>query len=400
MQSKPSRRRRTPIARTKVDRGIWRRTTKEGVRYEVAYLDAKGEQRWQTVDRLADARRIRGDLVAKVARGEVVAPTKTTFAELAEGWHEARSARLRPRTARYYRDALDLVLLPRFGRQRLSAIDADAVVKLTRDLEREGLHAIDPERPVRPLGRSSVTNYLKPLQGILALAARRKLIQGNPFDLLIDDDRPLRPEGEEPHEWSTEQVDALVDASVSLAAREVSKYDYSLLLRVAAILGLRKGEALGLTWADFDKEDGYLSVERQWTQAGTYGPPKTKAGVRRIALPADLRDALIAHRLQSAFSLDEHPIFASVTGTPLGHRNVSRRGFEPARDLAGLPSHLTFHDLRHASASRLIDAGLDAVTVAAVLGHEDATTTLRIYAHRFDRAKKDEKVREAFAGGG
>jgi integrase len=53
-----------------------------------------------------------------------------------------------------------------------------------------------------------------------------------------------------------------------------------------------------------------------------------------------------------------------------------------ARDLAGLPASLTFHDLRHA-ASRLIDAGLDPVTVAAVLGHDDPTVTLRIYAHKF-----------------
>jgi integrase len=46
-------------------------------------------------------------------------------------------------------------------------------------------------------------------------------------------------------------------------------------------------------------------------------------------------------------------VFASLSGTPLGHRNVLRRGFEPARDAAGLPSSLTLHDLRHAAASRL-----------------------------------------------
>ncbi|MBA3844183.1 MAG: tyrosine-type recombinase/integrase [Actinobacteria bacterium] len=89
----------------------------------------------------------------------------------------------------------------------------------------------------------------------------------------------------------------------------------------------------------------------------------------------------------------------SLSGTPLGHRNVSRRGFEPARDLAGLPSSLTFHDLRHAAASRLIGARLDPVTVATVLGHEDPTVTLRVYAHLWDRERTDEAVRLAFAGG-
>jgi hypothetical protein len=125
---------------------------------------------------------------------------------------------------------------------------------------------------------------------------------------------------------------------------------------------------------------------------GEYGPPKTKAGTRRIALPADVREELVAFRLRSSFSRDEHPVWASRTGTPLGHRNVTRRGFELAAEKAGLAG-VTFHDLRHAAASRLIDAGLDPVTVASVLGHEDASITLKVYAHRFNRQSRDEAVR-------
>jgi integrase len=53
--------------------------------------------------------------------------------------------------------------------------------------------------------------------------------------------------------------------------------------------------------------------------------------------------------------------------------------------------------MRHAAASRLIAAGLSPVTVAAVLGHEDATTTMRVYAHLWNRQKTDEAVRAALA---
>jgi integrase len=38
------------------------------------------------------------------------------------------------------------------------------------------------------------------------------------------------------------------------------------------------------------------------------------------------------------------------------------------------------------------------VTVAAVLGHEDATTTLKVYAHLWNREEKDEAVRKALGG--
>jgi integrase len=117
-----------------------------------------------------------------------------------------------------------------------------------------------------------------------------------------------------------------------------------------------------------------------------------------VAVPSDLAAELVALRLRSPFSADESPMFASMTGGPLGHRNVARRGFEAARDAAGLPEHLSFHDTRHASASRMIDAGLDPVTVAAVLGHEDPHVTLKIYAARFDRQAKDDAVRAALAG--
>jgi len=107
---------------------------------------------------------------------------------------------------------------------------------------------------------------------------------------------------------------------------------------------------------------------------------------------------LIALRLASRFSQDGDPIFASGKGSPQGHRNATRRGFEPARDLAGLPGDVTFHDLRHAAASRLIRAGLDPITVASVMGHEDATVTLAVYGHLYDRRRTDEAVRQALAG--
>jgi integrase len=388
-------------ARVKVENttGIYKRKTKSGeTRYEVAVVDTDGQQRWRTVGSLRDAKQLRADLTAKVGRGErVSADGRTTVAELAERWYELKQPKLRARTAAYYRSGLDLVILPRFGRWKIAAVDADAIAKLIRDLERDGLHAVDSSRPVRPLGRSSIENYLKPLNGVLAFAVRRGAINSNPFAVLTDDDRPDRGEQEAAHEWTDEELQALFAASAALAAKRESRYDYTPLLRLVATLGLRKGEALGLRWEDFDRAAAVLHVRRQWLITGMYGPPKTKAGTRRIALPAGLRDMLIGLRLRSDWSLDEHPVFASLVGTPLGHRNVLRRGWDPARDLAGLPSALTLHDLRHAAASRLINARLDPVTVAAVLGHEDATVTLKVYGHLWNRERTDEDVRRALA---
>ena len=344
----------TPKLRTKYERGIYKRQTRDGkTRWEIAYTDRAGKQCWETLASLAEARTRRAELVSKPV-DERVGKSRVLFAEFAESWYEGR-VKVRPRTRAYNRAALDLVLLPRFGRCRLGAIDADAIVKLTRDLEREGLHALDPDRRERGLSASSVSNYLKPLRLTLALAVRRRLIGSNPFDVLLPDDRPARIETAPVFAWSPGAVEALLAGAGRVAAKGVSKFDYTPLLRLTAMLGLRLGEVLGLEWQDFDKaaDDGagVLHVRRQWLTSGVYGPPKTSKAVRSIPLPPGVRDELIALRLASSFSLDDDPVFASTLGSPLGHRNVARRGFEAARDEAKLPKSLTFHDLRHAAAS-------------------------------------------------
>jgi integrase/recombinase XerD len=86
------------------------------------------------------------------------------------------------------------------------------------------------------------------------------------------------------------------------------------------------------------------------------------------------------------------PIIAGLDGRPVTHRNLTRRGFEQARDAAGLDPTLTFHDLRHAAASRMIAAGKLETEVADLLGH-DVAALRRVYAHVFDRRAADERMR-------
>jgi integrase len=225
----------------------------------------------------------------------------------------------------------------------------------------------------------------------------------SPFSIMTADDRPTRDEERPPaHEWTTDELAALLAASRRLAGKPESRYDYSPLLQLTATLGLRIGEVLGLQWGDFDKgddaESAVLMVGRQWLRTKAYGPTKTRAGNRTLAVPGDLREVLNGLRLASRFSQDADPIFAARTGGPLCHRNATMRGFEAARDEAGLDGSLTFHDLRHAAASRLIAAGLDDVMVADQIGHGDSRITRAVYAHVYDRREKMLAVRKALAG--
>ena len=87
-------------------------------------------------------------------------------------------------------------------------------------------------------------------------------------------------------------------------------------------------------------------------------------------------------------------MFASKEGTPLVNRNVTRREFEPAV-YPCRNQDVTFHDMRQAFASRMIARGIEAVTLAKLMGHEDIRETLNTCSHLWYRARTHDVVREA-----
>jgi integrase len=187
--------------------------------------------------------------------------------------------------------------------------------------------------------------------------ARRGWISANPFPQLTRDDRPKPDDDDEPpYEWSDDDVRRLLDASRALAAKPTSRYDYTPIITLALDTGQRQSELMGLTWADVDLAEGVINVRQQFGRARKISAPKTKAGRRRVPLVPGAVAMLRRHRLASKFSADTDYVFASKSGAPLQHRNLTRRGWEAARDAAGLP-RMGFHQTRHCFASRAIAAG-------------------------------------------
>jgi integrase len=323
------------------------------------------------------------ELRGKAARGErVIVATKATFEEVGEQWYESKH-RLRRRTKENYRSSLDNVLIPRFGKKKIGAVTVDHIAALVRDLEKGGA------------APSTINNHLLPLQGTFAFALRRGLIGTSPYALLTRDDRPAPREKAHAEVWSDAKITALIESAEHLAKQPEARYDYSPLIRTALFTGLRQGELLGLQWQDVDLVKGAFRVDRQWTRAGEYGPPKTQSSVRRVPLSAEMTKYLAALKLRSKFSGNGDPVFASRTGTPLSHRNVTKRGFGPAAARAEL--QVSIHDARHAFASRMISRGIDAVTLSGLLGHKNPRVTLEVYSHLYDRQKTDDAVRAAMA---
>jgi len=160
---------------------------------------------------------------------------------------------------------------------------------------------------------------------------------------------------------------------------------------LALATGMRRGELLGLQWADVDLDNATLRVERsvEETRAGLrVKPPKTKRGRRSISLPPEAVAMLRAHKvrlleLRLVLGLGnivaETLVFSTVEGKHLKPNSLSRSWRQTCTAMK-LP-RVKFHALRHTHASTLIRAGVDMLTISRRLGHSQAAMTLDVYGH-------------------
>jgi len=161
--------------------------------------------------------------------------------------------------------------------------------------------------------------------------------------------------------------------------------------RLLATTGMRRGELLGLRWADIDLDAGRLTIRQTMTMVGDrpeVGSPKTSAGARRVSIDADTVTSLRAwRRAQAAERLmmgggwqgGHNLVVTEPDGSPV-HPQVLTRRFRSIAKQAGLPA-VRLHDVRHSYATAALAAGVHVKTLSQRLGHADVAVTLRIYAH-------------------
>ena len=154
--------------------------------------------------------------------------------------------------------------------------------------------------------------------------------------------------------------------------------------------GLRRGEALGLRWADLDLERARLSVRRSLVPInGTVEvhEPKTSRGRRVVALdPFTVSVLNTWSRCQKEEHLEWGPawtdsglVFTRTDGKLIHPERVSK-AFRARVKKSGLPP-IHLHDLRHTHATLALAAGVHPKVVSDRLGHATVAITLDIYSH-------------------
>ena len=142
------------------------------------------------------------------------------------------------------------------------------------------------------------------------------------------------------------------------------------ILIVALNSGMRRGEVLNLKWKQIDISKKLIRVEN------------TKSGKNRV-IPVNeyLYQVLLKAKCENGKSRFVFP----NPETELPYTEV-KKSFKSACERAGIDD-LRFHDLRHTFATRLLESGVDLITVRDLLGHFSVRVTQR-YTHSSQEQKK------------
>lgn len=284
---------------------------------------------------------------------EIAAPT---FEEAAEAWFDTYKApHLRPSTIRMYRALLDHQIYPVIG-----DIPIDRITR--QDLQYLFNQIAD-------MSASTIRKAKLTLQQVFENAIEDGQLERTPLRRLTIPRgtqkavRPIRP-------------DAVTDLAAACLADEDGLFPLLLLYS-----GLRRGEALALTWADITDTEIRVNKALSWYgNKPTISAPKTAAGIRAVPLLPIVRQKLGARGAPEAY------VFGGETPwTSTIYRNTWARIGRHIPALAGVHPH----QLRHTYTDILRHAGVDILAAQHLLGHEDYQTTATFYS-TFDEVDKTD----------
>lgn len=234
----------------------------------------------------------------------------------------------------------------------------------------------------RPAEAATISQIHAIIKGAFSYAVRWKWIRDNPAKSAT------------PPEVTAEHSDPPTpdEATLLLAAAEEHSYVMAVMVWIALVTGVRRGELCALRWPDVNIAEGDLLVGGTYTiRQGQRVIKATKTHrKRRLALDAGTLDMLAEYKdhcrkeaLAAGGELDNDGFIFSSDGfgkTPWNPDTVSH-WFRKVAEAAGVRT--TLHGLRHYNATQMLSSGIDLRTAAGRLGHSGGgSVTLRVYAHR------------------
>ena len=279
------------------------------------------------------------------------------FGSFVELYLEDMGKRIRENTLRSKKYIIDLKILPYFEKRKIAEIAAADIRMWQNDISKNGYSQ----------------TYLKTINNQLAAifnyAVRYYNLPRNPCSQAGS---MGKSNADEMEVWTIEEFNLFLEA---VENKPLSYYAFLTLFWT----GLRVGELLALTVADFNAEARTLNICKSLQRIDgedIINPPKTEKGKRVVTLSENLVLHLKEY-IEKMYGMKGEDRLFPVTKSYLEHeiaRGIKESGVKRIR----------LHDLRHSYASVLISKlGAQPKLVADRLGHEKIQTTLDTYSHLF-----------------
>jgi len=305
---------------------------------------------------------------------------RITVGQLLDEWVTTVLPRqVAPSALSNYEWAVRLHINPMIGRKRVS--------KLT---------TLDVDRLIADKSKSLRPSSVRRVRSVLLAGLDQGVAWGKVS-------RNVAKESRAPKLTSQERRALTQDEARSLVA-SLSGDRLEALYIAALLLGLRRGEVLGLKWSDIDAKKHTVTIRQALKREDGHlvlGEVKTPKSRRSLHMPEELEAAFKAHRSRQAaerLKAGEHwkdsgLVFTTEIGTPIDTRNFYR-GFVQTCEKAGI-GKLRPHELRHSQATLSLAAGVPIEVVSRNLGHASIRVTADTYAHIGDAPR--ERATEAMA---
>lgn len=298
--------------------------------------------------------------------------------EFSKRWiDEYAKKNLSPITVKGYERELDNWIIPSLGNITLGKLMLMHLIKFYNSLD--DAKRLDG-REGKLSGRSK-NNIHRILSSMLNDAMQWQLIPYNPVSR-------VQPPKQEKHKAKFYDE---VQSVKMIACLDKEELKFKTAVYIAILTGRRRGEILGLEWKDIDFDKNEISIERTSVYTEDFGvftkSTKTENSLRTVSLPNELAVVLKKHQKEykeqklkcGELWNDSDRLMIQWNGLPMFPSTLSQ-WFKKFLKRRNLPL-ITFHQIRHTSATLLISQGVDIATVAKRLGHAQNSTTLNFYTH-------------------
>ena len=301
-------------------------------------------------------------------KSKAAGATTMTFGELYELYMEDARVRLKPTTYRNKEFVIKLKVLPFFKDLPISSITPAIIRKWQNQMLSATYTPFGKQKTAQPYTQTYLKTINNQVSAIFNFAVKYYHLPQNPVRLCGS---MGKKRSDRISFWTLDEFRQFI----TVYKDDILYYTIFMLLFWT---GMREGELLALTAADFDLEEQTVSITKSYSRLDGQDliqKPKTSKSIRTITIPPFLC-TIVQNYMNAIYGLRRQDrLFPTTKYAILNHLHTGSKK-------AGVKK-IRVHDLRHSHASFLIDLGFSPLVIKERLGHENIETTLSTYTHLY-----------------